>query len=528
MLSRSRRITILVFSLVLLILVFPVYAATFVVSPGNLQGWVFVPCGGACTNGTIAPVFENGPGTPPLGTGSLFVDVASNSSKIIFGRQDYHLLPLSQLQTLTYSTYVESTSTNLLPFYLNIYIDLDGDLDHEARMDFSPQDNGTVVPGIWQTWDASLPTSVYFTQGGTTTLGAFMLANPTARVVNPFTGNQYPGITVNEGDTSTTYTGFQGNFDNITIAFSSVGSNTWDFDPTPPVPAPDITVDKLADTDGDDSFSDSETGTPGGFVRYQVTVNNVGDSSVTVTSLSDSPAHAFNETCASFVGTVIASGNSASCTFTSTLPNSYDASVTDTITVTAENSAFVSDSASDSTTVTTTGTIEIIVPACDDASNRTSTFSNTDKLNIGNDWVSGIRFCEFPFDEEDTIVSVQLRLTPSNVNFAFNMQIGFEDANDSQPFAALPANRRPSSRTIASAVIWNPGSWSANVPYLSPNLNNSLQEVFDRPGYNAGNDVAVIVRPLGNPSLHLAWSSEAANVSYRPVLIVRVPASEIP
>src|SRR5690606_15470236 len=102
MLSRSLRFFIIVFAIVLVLSVMPVYAATLVVHPGNFQDWVFWECGDSCTNGDITPTFVNGPGTPLIGQGSLAVSVADPSSKFLMGRQDYEFLHLAELETLSF------------------------------------------------------------------------------------------------------------------------------------------------------------------------------------------------------------------------------------------------------------------------------------------------------------------------------------------------------------------------------------------------------------------------------------------
>ena len=223
------RKSVLAVMLLLGLILFPlthVEAATFSVTPSNSQGWVIAPFG-----------------TPPpssfsstqafTGNGSLHVPITVAASKLIFGRTQYYNTPLADLTQLTYHTFIDPTSGSTNNFYINLYVDNDGNGTYDERLDFTPGNNGGSVTGIWQQWDAAAAGSNWRIGGVTpTTLGAYKTANPNARI-NAFANPAYPAIAFNMGDTAANYVGFDGYIDNITINVTSVENNTYDFEPDP-------------------------------------------------------------------------------------------------------------------------------------------------------------------------------------------------------------------------------------------------------------------------------------------------------
>lgn len=205
----------------------PVTSAQTVVTPGNLQGWLIGPFGT-----DPGADFVPGPDTPPFGAGSFGVSITVPSSKIILLRNDYHDLPLSGLTALSFWTYVDPGAMNLNDWYVNLYFDVDGDSSYDGvRLDYVPP-GGMVMQGVWQQWDALAGTWNVNT-GGTTTLAAFLAANPNARF-NAFSAPDGGAVRFNMGDTAASYVGFIGNLDGVRIAHSGVGDDTWDFEPEPP------------------------------------------------------------------------------------------------------------------------------------------------------------------------------------------------------------------------------------------------------------------------------------------------------
>src|SRR5438477_11120845 len=77
------------------------------VSPNNLGPWQFGPNLSPCGNGIAGTVtFVSGPGAPPLGSGSLQIDIPADSPFSIFFGSALDGAPLTSLTALRYSTFV--------------------------------------------------------------------------------------------------------------------------------------------------------------------------------------------------------------------------------------------------------------------------------------------------------------------------------------------------------------------------------------------------------------------------------------
>lgn len=218
---KSVLITVLLLTVASITQLTTVARAAVIVTPTALQGWVIFPFGT-----TPSYQFVNGPSTPPLGIGSFYTSISASNSKILLGRQNLHLSPLSAL-SIQYSTY--RTGTNPNDWYLNVYVDTTGiALSHNCRLDFAPS-AGSV--GTWITHNAMTASSGWYGSGAgcsfvNVSWSTIQSTLPTSsRIINPFTGNTYPGVILNMGDTASSYVGYSGNLDNVTI-----NGTTWDFE----------------------------------------------------------------------------------------------------------------------------------------------------------------------------------------------------------------------------------------------------------------------------------------------------------
>lgn len=124
-------------------------AATIVVTPGNLQGWGFAE-EGASGSGS----FVNGPGTPPLGTGSARLTV-NDTGRYLLGTYALAGTRLDAISALGYSTYRTAGNTALaLALQMNFDRDVtDGITSWQGRLVYEPYFTHTVTSGIWQTWN---------------------------------------------------------------------------------------------------------------------------------------------------------------------------------------------------------------------------------------------------------------------------------------------------------------------------------------------------------------------------------------
>ncbi len=188
---------------------------------------------------TASAAFVTGPGTPPEGVGSLEYTIGPDGwseAQLQFSEYDGTLV--DDITTLSYSTYVDSTSTavdaqgRFFANYLALYIDTDGVAGYEDILFFAPNLQtpapGSVTQGTWQPWDA-LTGSWWSLNSGTytqATPGTF------AQVTGELTGTPTiaeSGIRVSAGY-GVDWAGFVGNVDAITIGVNDVDT-LYDLEP---------------------------------------------------------------------------------------------------------------------------------------------------------------------------------------------------------------------------------------------------------------------------------------------------------
>ena len=130
--------------------------ATVVVTPASLGG------GDWFTADTRAPgtgTFENGPATPPLGTGKLELSTPDYTAKVQLFTDQFDGVALADIEGIGYSTYRDPASTGFIAGVaaLNLRVDLTGDGNPDAYLVYEPyqdQGNAAVQTGVWQDWDA--------------------------------------------------------------------------------------------------------------------------------------------------------------------------------------------------------------------------------------------------------------------------------------------------------------------------------------------------------------------------------------
>jgi len=117
-----------------------------------MNGWVFDPDG--FPGGSAG--FAAGPAAPPYGAGSLRLQV-SGTARQIAATAAHNGTRFDQITNLQYSTYQTTTQPNLaISLQFNVDYDLtDSNTGWQGRLIFEPYvtGNGTVVPGVWQTWN---------------------------------------------------------------------------------------------------------------------------------------------------------------------------------------------------------------------------------------------------------------------------------------------------------------------------------------------------------------------------------------
>jgi len=228
-------------------------AAITNVSPGNPSGWSFysTDASGVINTGAATGTFVNGPGSPPLGTGSFNFQTAPGQgdgsgqlrNAIFVGTK------LSALTALSYSTYYTVKGADQVP-YLTLYVDTNNDGIKDDRLFFEPEyssglyGNGDPNPqpgitaNVWQTWDAL--NGRWYSENGpggpganTVSLAQYIAAHPLAALAVDGQGGTVrltSGFT-SPGDNFNTYV------DNFTIGVTG-DVRTFDFELAGPVPEP--------------------------------------------------------------------------------------------------------------------------------------------------------------------------------------------------------------------------------------------------------------------------------------------------
>jgi hypothetical protein len=130
-------------------------ANTIIVSPANQNGWGFFaegPMGSVSSGG-----FENGEGTPPLGTGSAFLQVDATGRHIL-GTFAFAGTRMDDIKELKYSSYQNGNANTVVAPSLQFEIDYnlnDGNNAFQGRLVFEPyQIPANIQQNTWQEWDA--------------------------------------------------------------------------------------------------------------------------------------------------------------------------------------------------------------------------------------------------------------------------------------------------------------------------------------------------------------------------------------
>jgi hypothetical protein len=209
--------------------------------------------------------FETGPATPPLGAGSFELATPINAAKVQLLTNAYDGVPLSAIDTLSYSTYRDPSSTGFVAGVaaLNIRVDsdvLDGNLDgapdhyfvYEPYQDFG---NDAVETGTWQSWDAYRGGAAkwWVNNGGPTTCGQ---SNPCTWTTLLAT---YPGATIREGTDAVSPGSLgvnQGSFNaeivsNVDAISVGVSGQTTIYDLEPLTAAAELSIADVSVTEGD-------------------------------------------------------------------------------------------------------------------------------------------------------------------------------------------------------------------------------------------------------------------------------------
>ncbi len=270
----ARRFLSILGALVLVALMtMPALAAhTVTVWSGAMDGWAITTSDGGTPPTTASATFVAGPGTPPLGTGSVQLSVGANGAGAAEIRNaDYAGTSLADLTGLSYSAYVSVPGSGGQAPYIILAVDLDDDGASDDLLFFEPvyqdgtysgdpvPDQGDVTTGAWQEWDAAAG-GWWSLNAGTfgpplVTLDSYVASNPDATLVNQSSGG---GLRIVAGFGAGAWDNFVGNVDAVVVG-TTAHTTTYDFEvagvPTP-TPTPSATP-------GDETSSPSPTPSDG-------------------------------------------------------------------------------------------------------------------------------------------------------------------------------------------------------------------------------------------------------------------------
>jgi len=205
---------------------------TIVVSPTNMHGWVFV---NDQTNGPGTGTLVDGPGHPPLGTGSANLSVTGPTDGQILAAVTNAGTRLDAITTLRYSTYISSPQSppSITDISLQFGIDYDvtdTNTSYQGRLVFEPYYTGTPVQsGMWQTWNplagkwwaTKAPGNTVCKQASPCTWAQVLTNWPNAGI------NANNGATVFKAGSG--WAAFNGNVDAFTIGVHGANT-TYDFE----------------------------------------------------------------------------------------------------------------------------------------------------------------------------------------------------------------------------------------------------------------------------------------------------------
>lgn len=208
-----------------------------VVKPSS-PDWAIILEGGALADAPAA--FVNGPATPPLGNGSLNIQLNSAAAARGIFSPKYAGVKLADFSTLSYSIYT-NTASQAIAFQINYDYDLTTtEATWFGRLVYEPYQNGnvTVPTGAWSThnminsgaglwWatgNAASPVDDACPQANPCTWNALIAAYPNIGVRS----DANAGIMLKAGSN---WNGFNGNVDNLTVGITGGDTDIYDFEP---------------------------------------------------------------------------------------------------------------------------------------------------------------------------------------------------------------------------------------------------------------------------------------------------------
>lgn len=162
----------------------------------------------------------------------------------------------------------------------------------------------------------------------------------------------------------------------------------------------------------------------------------------------------------------------------------------------------------------------------DDVNEVNSTlFANSSPMWLGNGGTAatsytGLRFNNVVIPQGATVVNAHIEVRSSQsqwINLA--LQFAAEATNNS---AAFSASSRPSQRSLTAARVTHSSnvSWASGTWYSMNDISAVLQEVINRPGWQSGNALSLIVKGTGGNWSRKFISAFESNPAYAIRLVI--------
>lgn len=142
---------------------------------------------------------------------------------------------------------------------------------------------------------------------------------------------------------------------------------------------------------------------------------------------------------------------------------------------------------------------------------------------------NGLRFAGVNIPQGATIQSAYLEFTSSHTLSTSPCQATIQGiAQDNPPAFSSSSNDISSRPRTASSVPWTLPNTTTGTAFQSPDLTAIVQELVDRPGYAAGNNLALVVTPGASSTYRLAWQYDGQPTSTAKLHVTYTMSASMP
>ncbi|MBW2966581.1 hypothetical protein KY342_05745 [Candidatus Woesearchaeota archaeon] len=144
--------------------------------------------------------------------------------------------------------------------------------------------------------------------------------------------------------------------------------------------------------------------------------------------------------------------------------------------------------------------------------------------------LTGMRFRNIGIPQNATITYAHVQFTgePSPGSGSPSLMIFGEDADNATIFSSTTYNITNRIMTSAS-VSWDPPSWSsgsAGANERTPTISSIIQEIVNRPGWNSGNSLVILINGTGDASNYRRAESYEGLPADAPLLVVNYTTTD--